>query len=273
MDYSSSKQIKIQATSLEGSSRAGKTTLLQKIGKELGGQIGIIPEGSEYIGRDENDVVFDMSTVEGAKESLFFCLEVEKERTKDIMLMAQKGIPIIMDRSLWSILIFYNTLAKVEPAFDRHFEEFYPYVLAVFEAVVKNGSVLMPSKIVYMTVENENVFQSRLGGKSHNKFLGEWKNVLTYERLYPKLVLSHYSVGDILEVHSNNRADDLEKLVTQVSGFISTNRERPIELASILQNPAHSLKYSAADLACDNERYKKIREFALFLIKKQKNHN
>lgn len=264
------KEINTNIIALEGPSGAGKTTLLQKIGRGQKEQIGIILEGSEYVRRDTNVLTFDLSTIEGAKESLFFCLEVEKERTKDVLLMARQNKPVLMDRSLLSILIFYNTLATIEPTFSKYFGEFYPYALAVLGVAVKKKNVILPSKIVYMTFKNKQVFRSRQGRKLHNKFLGEWESALLYDKFYKKLVLNHYSKDDVLMILANNNKNDYKKIVLRVNEFAAINKKKTVEINNIFQQNYKQSKYSAIDMNNDNKKYKKIREFAVSLMRKSK---
>lgn len=209
---------------LEGAAYAGKTTLLNYLHDNFGTKVITIPEASEFVGGDKNFPDVPFKTLDDAKSSTHFFLEIEKNRLQLANKLYKKyKLPIILDRTTpVSSLIFYQLLKQFTPDSQGFIDEYYRHAISVFYAAVEEGSLVIPGSIIYVLPKNQEVFESRLVRGTKNTVFSHWDSFVFLNSKYSKLIDIYYPSHSLILDSENtqmslaNQAEKALKFVENV---------------------------------------------------------
>lgn len=215
---------KLPLFAIEGAAFAGKTTLLNELERKFPGEFILIPEASEFVGGDKNFPDVPFKTLDDAKASTHFFLELEKQRLK----YAQKEFlkqdkPILLDRTTpISSLIFYSLLKFTNPENKNFIEEFYQHAISAFNIEAHNGDLLIPSHLIYVHPASEEVFVNRFSRGTKNGVFASLESLHFLDEKYHKLLESYYT-GKHLIVYSENNSKNLKENADKITNFLKQN--------------------------------------------------
>jgi len=167
---------------IEGNSFSGKTVTAEKLREVFG--IPIVREYFEYA-EDQGWKFpkFPRDNFEDAKNAINFFLELEKRRSDDaIDLSARKHMPVVMDRSPFSCIVFEWTVSKRFPKTPSA----YVYAIEKFQKAFDEGKIILPQGLVLLEPENDDIFLSRVKkrGRVDVQFLNDLETMQLMKSWY-----------------------------------------------------------------------------------------
>ena len=205
----------MKIVTIEGACYSGKTTLLK--GLETSGGVQIVEEYVHYMGGSKKMPRFPPPTTDQAKSVISMFVEIEKKRCSDAIELYEKsgGIPILMDRSPFSCMLFEKTIQTRFPKIPNVFE----YSVEAFAKEIELGSIFIPPAIIYIKPQNDKIFEQRVKkrGRVPVDFLNEVETLELQNSWYQK-ILDNFYIGNSFTVES--RDNNLEADVNHVKDFL-----------------------------------------------------
>lgn len=220
---------------IEGAALAGKTTLLKSLYNQYPEEFILIPEASEFVGGDQNFPDVPFKTLDDAKASTHFFIELEKQRLNFAKKKYQENPrPILLDRTTpVSSLIFYSLLKFSNPENSEFIKNFYEHAVSAFDAEVESGNLLIPSYIIYVHPTTEETFVSRFGRGTKNNVFARVDSLHFLDEEYHKLIELYYPNTHLL-VYSENTTENLKTNTLKIASFLRRNPGG--EILSLFQN-------------------------------------
>jgi deoxyadenosine/deoxycytidine kinase len=209
---------------LEGAAFVGKTTLLNYLKENYGDRVATIPESSEYVGGDKNFPDAPFKTLEEAKASTYFFIELEKRRCQDaINLYKRTGLPVIMDRTTpVSSLIFYSLLGHTDKKSASFYDSIFQHALEAFQTQIDKGNIFIPGGLIYINLDNRATFEKRLERKTKNGAYTFWDSYKFLNDKYQTLMRSNFDREKVLMLCSQNSSKNLEQLAKDTVDFVES---------------------------------------------------
>lgn len=187
---------------IEGNSFSGKTTTTESLAETFG--VPIIHEYDKYAGGGLNFPSFPPDNYSEAKKSIDFFVELETRRTHDAIEHSIKsGLPVVMDRSPFSCLVFQWTVQKRLPEVPNA----YAYSLETFEKAVQSGDIVLPDGLIYLEPESEAIFLDRVRrrGRVHIDFLNDVETLRSMRYWYKEVISKAFPFsGTIIQTVEGN---------------------------------------------------------------------
>jgi deoxyadenosine/deoxycytidine kinase len=181
---------KLKISTLEGPCFSGKTTLLNELRTKFG--VATIEEYVHYAGGSKKMPQFPPKTLDEAKTSVRFLVEIEKKRTNDaVELSLKKGVPVIMDRSPLSCIVFEKALSK----FDPEIPSVYAYSIEAFHQEIENGNIVIPGAMIYLESGSVEQFVNRVlkRGRIKINMLNDPQALLIMQEWYRDIIKDIYN--------------------------------------------------------------------------------
>lgn len=206
---------------IEGPAFAGKTTIINYLEKNYGNEVSILPEASEYVGGDNNFPNIPFASIEDAKSSTHFFLEMEKMRCREALEVSkQSNKKILFDRTtMLSSIIFYDLLETNFKEMHKFKDSFKQYALEICAKTLKEKEFFVPDKIILVKPKNKEVFESRLSRGTKNSMFGHWSSVEFLLKEYFKVINSNYK-NNFLVIDTDNTIENLEEDAKKILDFI-----------------------------------------------------
>lgn len=268
-------KVKVPIVALEGAAFAGKTTILNHLGKYYSDKVNIVPEVGEYVGGDKNFPSSDFKDLSSAKASTYFFVEIEKQRCKDALKLYEKnGLPIILDRCTpFSSLLLYSLLeltAKKEEE-KKIFRNAFDHALSAFSTQVEGKNIFLPNNIIYIKPKNKRVFEARFSRGTKNMIFAAWGSFSFLNQQYKYLLNNHFSNSSIA-LETENTLQNLDGVSRKIIEFIdSAKKEHYINTDNIFKNFLGQ-KRNILNLATEELIFTKANEKARNLIYSNKKY-
>jgi thymidylate kinase len=254
---------------LEGAAFAGKTTVLNYLKTKYTDKVTTIPEASEYVGGDKNFPNAPFKTLNEAKASTYFFIELEKRRCRDaITSYIKTGLPVVMDRTTpVSSLFFYSLLAYDHPIDSTFINSYYRHALDAFQAQVDAGNIFIPDGLIYLRPIDRTTFENRLVRGTKNTVFSKWENYKFLDNKYQSLIRFHYKNNHVLILDSQNTPKNLEQSAKNIIDFIGL--VRPPFISDIFNTFLNKSKKSKLNILSREEReFSKIMNYSRALMDK-----
>lgn len=151
---------------IEGNSFSGKSELSRLL--SLDGY-SIVEEPSYYV----DSFPPPPYNLDSAKKNLLFFSDVEKARSEDALEQVASGRNVVMDRTLWTYILYEYVLLK---RFPEKPNVFY-YSLDLFEKLSENKDIVIPNILLCLTPGSDSVLRQRILQRRPTgiDFLNEWE--------------------------------------------------------------------------------------------------
>jgi len=179
---------KHKIATIEGHCFSGKTTIINKLRSNY--QIEIIEEYVDYAGGADFFPKFPPRSIEEAKSSIKYFVDLEKKRSHDAIEKSIKsGLPVIMDRSPLSCIVFQ----KVANSQVKDIDDIYSYSCEAFYTEFEKGNIVFPSVIVYAEPPNIEIFKKRVlqRGRVPIEFLNTPETFIQMQKWYKQFLSEH----------------------------------------------------------------------------------
>jgi thymidylate kinase len=224
---------------IEGPAFSGKTSLLGLLKERFTNEVAVIPEGTEYIDRNNNASEFPLDLSPEGKKGVHFCIEVEKARCEDALKEQRKGRLVFMDRSIISNFVFYLLVNKTNTA-DKEMKDFLPYATAAFKQALINKNLFFPSRIVFITISDQATFIERLKRGGHSNVFNQWEAVGLQNDIYANLLPGLYPNSQVKRVVSLSGRQNIEAIGAEAFQFAKSmpndKHPRVAEIESLFDN-------------------------------------
>jgi deoxyadenosine/deoxycytidine kinase len=196
---------KLRISTLEGNCFSGKSTLLRELMQKY--NVKVVGEYADYANDGEDFPPFPSASYEDAKKSIDFFVEIEKRRiSKAVDLSAQSSLPVVMDRSPLSCIVFQAAVEEQFAVPSAH-----AYSVDAFNKQVQLGTIVYPQALVYLEPENLETFNKRVlqRGRVGIDFLNTSENFFVMQRLYRDYATTHYGKENSIQLQSLEGKVDL----------------------------------------------------------------
>lgn len=202
---------------LEGHSFSGKTTLLRLLEKSC--DVKVIEEHDFYAGGAENFPSIKFCNDKEMIDDVEFFIDLEKARCKDAQLMYMKyHQPIIMDRTLISVILFHKFIRD-----NMHgWIDGYKYAIRRYNEEISNGTVFIPSRIIYMEPMDNKTF-ARRSSRGVSVDFYKTKTAFKFMKDHYHQWINLFQDASTLVLYSQDGMEYKKKSVNQSLNFIKNN--------------------------------------------------
>lgn len=195
-------------TAVEGNSFSGKTTLTEEVHKKIG--CPIIKEYFHYV---DHFPSFPFEDYEAAKSNVDFFIEAEIRRSQEAMDKSiQTGLPVVMDRSPFSIIVFQYAVNKLLPNIPNA----YAYSWEAFQKALDESKIIIPPSIILLE-PSDNDFLSRVRnrGKVDVDFLNDVLTKQVMHSWYKRIIDTKYKQNGLILKSIEGKVDETARLAIE----------------------------------------------------------
>lgn len=150
----------MKIAAVEGAPFSGKTTLIKGLSEQFG--VKFVPEYAKYASSGKDFPPFPSASIKDAKKSVEFFVDLEKKRCSDVIKLAQEtDMPIIMDRSPLSCIVFQKMIEINNPELPS----VYAYSIEAFYDAYEKGEIFFPQVMVYIQPPGFEDFKQRVANR------------------------------------------------------------------------------------------------------------
>lgn len=208
---------------VEGPQFSGKSTEMSRLSKTFDGQLVVVPESCDWVGGNVRFPSLAFNTLEDAKKSTHFFLELERRRCDYALDMKEKtGLPVVMDRiSPFSSLLLYKLLQdKYSSRFK--FGGLLEQGVETFQVALEQGKIFLPDRMVLMVPQDEETFLSRLNRGGSLGPLNKWESIQHIVEGYKRIARIQYPESH-MTVESRNFDPRQEQISMDVMKFLESD--------------------------------------------------
>ncbi len=208
----------IHIATIDGTSFAGKTTLLEGI-SHANSNIQRIEEYDAYAGGFINFPDFPPTDEQAARDGIDCIVRLDQMRTPDIRRKSADGAIVVTDRSVLSCILFQDTVRRLMP----HIPNAYQYCLEAFLRAHDAGEVIFPNSLIYLEAVNVETFNKRVGrrGRTPIDFLSSEEAYYFTREWFSKLISQHYATDNSILLQSEDGR--LDELVANAMAFLQNS--------------------------------------------------
>jgi hypothetical protein len=205
---------------IEGNSFSGKSELAMGL---LPYGYSIINESSYYV-ESFPQPPYDLDS---ARKNLDFFAEVEKRRSEDALRMLQEGKSIVMDRTLWTYILYEYVLLKRFPEKPN----VYQYSLDIFQKLAEEEDIVIPKILLCLTSGSEKVLKQRILQRrpAGIEFLNEWETTQVIDSALEKII-GVYGPQNAIKIVNNGAP---EELISSGVEFLNRPLDGDIEIEEV----------------------------------------
>lgn len=193
-----------RSVTIEGPSYSGKSRFIEELA--LYGYASV-DENAEYANGGLEFPPLPFRTIEEAKSSVDFCLRLERLRHQAAMeLASESNLPIIMDRSPLSNMVFQIMLRDLESDSCSAYE----YTVERILEAQKKGEIASPQVVIYLKPPSREEFLRRvnvrgetifpiINGYESAEFMGGW---------YEKVLADHFGESNSRTIVGGTPSDN-----------------------------------------------------------------
>ena len=184
---------------IEGNSFSGKSELANGL---LPYGYHIVNESSYYV-ESFPQPPYDLDS---ARKNLNFFAKVEKRRSEDALRMLQEGKSVVMDRTLWTYILYEYVLLKRFPEKPN----VYRYSLDLFQRLSEDEEIVVPKVLLCLTPGSESVLKQRILQRrpASIKLLNEWETTAVIDSALDKII-GVYGPQNAIKIVNNGTPDEL----------------------------------------------------------------
>jgi len=205
---------------IEGNSFSGKSELAN----------GLLPYGycvineSSYYVESFPKTPYDLDS---ARKNLDFFAQVEKKRSDDALRMLQDGRNVVMDRTLWTYILYEYVLLKRFPEKPNA----YQYSLDLFQRMAEDKDIVVPKILLCLTSGSEPVLKQRILQRrpARIEFLNEWETTEVIDSALEKILGVYGPQNSIMIVNDGTSAT----LISSGVDFLSRASDYDIEIKEV----------------------------------------
>lgn len=184
---------------IEGNSFSGKSELAKGL---LSYGYCVVNESSYYV-ESFPPTAYDLDS---ARKNLDFFAEVEKRRSDDALSMLQDGKNVVMDRTLWTYILYEYVLSKRFPEKPN----VYKYSLDLFQRLSEDEDIVVPKILLCLTTGSESVLKQRILQRrpASIEFLNEWETTEVIDSALEK-ILGVYGPQNSIKIVNDGTSAEL----------------------------------------------------------------
>lgn len=185
---------------IEGNSFSGKSELA--VGLEYEHEFIHIKEPSYYV----EGFPPPPSDVDSAKKNLLFFADVERRRGEDAMKALESGSEVIMDRTLWTYILYEYVLFAKYPNRPNAFL----FSIDTFQRLCDDKNIVVPEILVCLTPGKEEILKQRILQRRPTSidFLNEWATTVVIDSTLEKMI-GIYGPANACQLVNNKGVDEL----------------------------------------------------------------
>lgn len=205
---------------IEGNSFSGKSELAMGL---LPYGYSIINESSYYV-ESFPQAPYDFDS---ARKNLDFFAEVEKRRSEDALRMLQEGKSVVMDRTLWTYILYEYVLLKRFPEKPN----VYQYSLDLFQKLAEEEDIVIPRILLCLTSGSEKILKQRILQRrpAGIEFLNEWKTTEVIDSALEEIIGVYGPQNSIKIVNDGSPAE----LISSGAEFLSRHSDGNIRIQEV----------------------------------------
>ncbi|MBI2357003.1 hypothetical protein HYV12_03080 [Candidatus Dojkabacteria bacterium] len=200
---------------VEGNSFSGKSELAKGLANY---GYSVINEPSYYV----DEFPSQPWDFDSARKNLDFFAEVEKRRSEEALKEAQRGNTVVMDRTLWTYVLYEYVLFKRFPEKPNVYE----YSLDVFQRLSEAEDIVVPKVLLCLSPGSESVLRQRIIQRrpASIDFLNEWETTELIDYALEKII-GIYGPENALRIVNDRTFDELIS-----TGIDFLNKSLPTDL-------------------------------------------
>lgn len=207
---------------IEGNSFSGKSELARGL---LSHGYYTVNESSYYV-ESFPPPAYDLDS---AIKILDFFAQVEKRRSDDALKILQEGKNVVMDRTLWTYILYEYVLLRRFPEKPNA----YQHSLDLFERLSEDGDIVVPKILLCLTSGSDSVLKQRILQRraSSIEFLNEWETTEVIDSALGK-ILGVYGPQNAIRIVNSGSSSDL--IVSGVN-FLNRTPADDIEIKEVFE--------------------------------------
>jgi len=207
---------------IEGNSFSGKSELSRLLSLE---GYSIVKEPSYYVDSFPS-LPHDWDS---AKKNLLFFSDVEKARSEDALEQVASGRNVVMDRTLWTYILYEYVLLK---RFPEKPNVFY-YSLDLFERLSENEDIVIPNILLCLTPGSDSVLRQRILQRrpASIDFLNEWETTQLMDSALEEII-GVYGPENSMKIINN---ETTEHLVSSGKNFLANASPKDFKTSEIFE--------------------------------------
>lgn len=205
---------------IEGNSFSGKSELAEGLADF---EYSIIREPSCYV----ETFPPQPSDLASARENLKFFADVERRRSIDALVELQEGHKVVMDRTLWTYVLYEYVLLKRFP--DR--PNVYQDSLDLFQRYYEDNDIVVPKILIVLTPGSESVLKQRILQRrpASIDFLNEWSTTKLIDTALEKII-GIYGPDNACKIINNKTS---AQLISSGLSFLQNSSYKDADLVPV----------------------------------------